>query len=153
MTPPKRPAGEQVAIAWLKTIVGDIVALTLPKPDKDGAYSWQSTGFCTVDTVGGTPNMYVPLHEPVIGVECWAVNPNSQKPPWATASSLAQQIQAACWDHPTVPRALIIPGGYPVVQVLSAYLTGEPRRVPDDPSSYARYSIPGLVITWTVVPS
>lgn len=151
MTPPKLPAGEQVAIAWLKTIVGDIVALTLPKPGTDGTYSWAGTGFCTVDTVGGTPHLYVPLHEPVIGVECWAVNPNSQKPPWGTASALAQQIQAACWDHPTVPRTLVIPGGYPVVQVKSAYLTGEPRRIPDDPSSYARYSIPGIVLPWVVV--
>jgi hypothetical protein len=32
-------------------------------------------------------------------------------------------------------------------------LTGEPRRVPDDPSSYAHYMIPGLVVVWTEVPS
>lgn len=145
-TPVLRPNHELVAIAWLKTIVGDRVATTLPKD----AASWAATGFCTVDTVGGTPNLYVPLREPVMGVQCWAVNLNSQKPPWNKASSLAEAIQAACMDHPTVPRTLTIPGGYPQVQVKSAYLTGEPRRMPDDPSSYARYSIPGLVIVWAV---
>lgn len=147
-TPVLRANNEMVTIAFLKTIVGDRVATTLPK-DVAG---WTEGGFCTVDTVGGTPNIYVPLREPVMGVECWAVNPSSQKPPWGKASSLAQAIQDACWDHPRLPRTLVLPDGYPVVQVKGAYLTGDPRRVPDDPSSYARYSIPGLVVTWVVMP-
>ena len=29
----------------------------------------------------------------------------------------------------------------------------DPTRIPDDPSSYARYSIPGLAIAWVEVPS
>lgn len=147
-TPVLRANNEMVAIAFLKSIVGDRVATTLPK-DITG---WVAGGFCTVDTVGGTPNIYLPLREPVMGVECWAVNPASQKPPWNKASSLAQAIQDACWDHPRLPRTLVLPNGYPLVQVKGAYLTGDPRRVPDDPSSYARYSIPGLVVTWVVVP-
>jgi hypothetical protein len=141
------PNNELVTIAYLKSIVGDRVATTLPK-DITG---WVDGGFCTVDTVGGTPNLYVPLHEPVMGVDCWAVNPDSQKPPWNKAAALAGLVQAACWDHPRTPRTLVLPGDYPVVQVKSAYLAGEPRRVPDDPSSYARYSIPGLVVAWVVV--
>ncbi len=150
-TPVLYPDNEQVAVAWLKTIVGDIVATTLPKPGQDGI-TWADTGFCTVDTVGGDTNIDVPLDSPVIGVQCWAANLNSQKPPWSKASGLASAIKRACWDHPAVPRILVIPGGYALAQVKSAYLTGEPRRVPDDPSSYARYSIPGLVIVWAVMP-
>jgi hypothetical protein len=146
-TPVLRPNNELVTTAFLVSIVGDRVATTLPK-DIAG---WAEDGFVTVDTVGGTPNIYLPIREPVMGVQCWAVNPNSQKPPWNKAASLAGAIQDACWDHPAVPRNLVLLGGYPMVQVKSAYLTGEPRRVPDDPSSYARYSIPGLVVVWTVM--
>lgn len=144
-----RATPELVAIAWLKTIVGDRVATTLPK---DNA-SWAASGFCTLDTVGGSPNLYVPLREPVMGVDCWANNPNSQKPPWNKAAMLAEAIQAACWAHQSIPQTVALPAGYPSVAVRSAYTTGEHRRIPDDPSSYARYSIPGLVIVWVEVPS
>ncbi|MFI1166563.1 hypothetical protein ACH4UM_23905 [Streptomyces sp. NPDC020801] len=144
-----RATPELVATAWLKTVVGDRVATTLPKDNS----SWAASGFCTLVTAGGTPNLYVPLREPVIGVDCWAVNPQSQKPPWNKAAVLAEAIQAACYDHRAIPRSVTLPAGYPAAQVLSAYTTGEPRRIPDDPSSYARYSIPGLVLAWVEVPS
>jgi hypothetical protein len=143
-----RATPELVATAWLKTVVGDRVATTLPK---DNA-SWAASGFCTLVVGGGTPNLYVPLREPAIGVDCWAFNGGSQKPPWNKAAALAEAIQAACYDHPAIPQRVTLPAGYPQAQVLSAYTTGEHRRVPDDPSSYARYSIPGLVIAWTEVP-
>lgn len=149
MTLQLRATPELVATAWLKTVVGDRVATTLPK---DNA-TWSASGFCTLVTAGGSPNMYVPLRDAAIGVDCWAVNPQSQKPPWNKAAALAEAIQAACYDHPAIPQRLTLPAGYPQAQVLSAYTTGEHRRIPDDPSSYARYSIPGLVIAWTEVPS
>ena len=144
-----RPTPELVATAWLKTVVGDRVATTLPK---DNA-TWAASGFCTLVVAGGTPNLYVPLREPAVGVDCWANNPQSQKPPWNKAAALAEAIQAACYDHPAIPQVLTLPTGYPAARVLSAYTTGEHRRVHDDASSYARYSIPGLVIAWTEVPS
>lgn len=152
-TPVLRAAPELVAIAWLKTIVGDRVSTTLPKPSSDGTISWADGGFVTLITAGGTPNLYVPLREPAFAVDCWAVNPQSQKPPWGKAANLAETIQAACYDHPAVPQRIDLPGAFPTVQVLSAYTTGEHRRINDDASSYARYSIPGLVIAWTEVPS
>ncbi|MEU3281594.1 hypothetical protein [Streptomyces antibioticus] len=153
-TPVLRATSELVAEAWLKTVVGDIVATTLPKPAADGTLSWADTGFITLVTVGGSPNMYVPLRDPAVGLSCWAANPGSQKPPWRKASNLAETICAACEDHPNVPKTrLALPGDYPDVQVKSAYVTGEPRRIPDDASSYARYDVPGLVIAWVEVPS
>jgi hypothetical protein len=149
-----RATPELVATAWLKTVVGDIVATTLPKPATDGTLTWTDTGFVTLVTAGGTPNIYVPLRDPVMGVSCWAVNPDSQKPPWGRAANLAETIVAATLDHPNVPKpVLALPGSYPAVQVKSAYVTGDPRRIPDDASSYARYDIPGLVVAWTEVPS
>ena len=144
-----RATSELVATAWLKTVVGDRVATTLPKDNT----SWAASGFVTIVNAGGTPNMYVPLRDPATGVDCWAFNPDSQKPPWNKAAILAEAIAAACQDHAAIPQNLTLPTGYPAVQIKSAYLTGEPRRVPDDPSSYARYSIPGLVIAWAEVPS
>lgn len=152
-TPVLRATPELVAIAWLKTVVGDIVATTLPKPATDGSLSWADTGFVTITTVGGSPNLYVPLREPAIGVDCWATNPSSQKPPWNKAACIAEAVVGACQAHATIPQTLILPAGYPAVQVRSAYVTGEPRRVPDDPSSYARYAIPGLILAWVEVPT
>lgn len=144
-----RATPELVATAWLKTVVGDRVATTLPKDNG----SWAASGFCTLVVAGGTPNLYVPLREPAVGVDCWANNPDSQKPPWNKAAALAEAIQAACYDHAAIPQVVTLPTGYPAARVLSAYTTGEHRRVPDDPSSYARYSIPGLVIAWVEVSS
>ncbi|MFJ8995601.1 hypothetical protein ACIRQH_35000 [Streptomyces sp. NPDC102279] len=153
-TPVLRATPELVATAWLKTVVGDCVATTLPKPSSDGTLGWTDTGFVTLVGVGGSPNMYVPLRDPVMGLSCWAANPGSQKPPWGKASNLAETIVAATLDHPNVPKTtLALPGDYPNVQVKSAYTTGDPRRINDDASSYARYDIPGLVIAWTELPT
>lgn len=142
---------ELVTIAWLRGFLGDIVATTLPKPTATGL-SWATTGFATVTTVGGGADMYVPLRAPVLGVDCWAANPNSQKPPWTKAATVAEAIQHACWNHRTVPSLLTLPDGYPQARVLSAYTAYEPRRIPDDASSYARYSL-GVALTWVEVPA
>lgn len=149
MTLQLRATPELVATAWLKTVVGDRVATTLPKDNT----SWAASGFVTLVVVGGTPNAYVPLRDPAIGVDCWAANLDSQKPPWNKAAALAEAIQAACYAHASIPQRVTLPTGYPAAQVLSAYTTGDYRRIHDDASSYARYSIPGLVIAWTEVPS
>ncbi|MEU1443114.1 hypothetical protein [Streptomyces mirabilis] len=139
---------ELVAAAWLTTVVGDRVATTLPKDNG----SWAASGFCTIATVGGSPGLYVPLREPVIGVDCWANSPDSQKPPWNKAAALAEAIQAACYNHPGIPQTVTLPAGYPAAQVKGAHTTGEARRIPDDPSSYARFNV-GLAIAWVEVPS
>lgn len=152
-TPTLRATPELVAIAWLKTVLGNIVAATLPKPLSNGTLSWETTGFVTLISAGGTPNLYVPLRDPVMGVDCWAANSQSQKPPWNKAACLAEAIQGACYDHAGIPQTLSLPSGYPAARVLSAYTTGEHRRINDDASSYARYSIPGLVIAWAEVAS
>src|SRR4051812_44532861 len=53
-TPVLRATPELVAIAWLKTVVGDRVSTTLPK-DTAG---WVDGGFVTLVSSGGTPNLY-----------------------------------------------------------------------------------------------
>jgi hypothetical protein len=144
-----RATPELVATAWLKTVVGDRVATTLPKDNAVG----RRPGSARSSSRAAPPTCTCRCANPHVGVDCWAVNPQSQKPPWNKAAALAEAIQAACYNHPAIPQRLTLPTGYPQAQVLSAYTTGEHRRVPDDPSSYARYSIPGLVIAWTEVPS
>jgi hypothetical protein len=146
-----RASTELVATAWLKGLLGDIVATTLPKPGADGTVSWADTGFATLAVVGGDSDMYVPMRRPVVAVDCWAVNPGSQKPPWNKAAMLAETIQAGCYDVQDIPRMLVLPDGYPPARVLSAWTAYEPRRVPDDASSYARYTL-GLSLAWTELP-
>ncbi|WP_329308335.1 hypothetical protein [Streptomyces microflavus] len=124
----KRATTELVAIAWLRDLVGDIVATTVPRPGEDGIPTWADTGFVTVHTSGGSTNLYVPMRMPVVLIDCWAVSPNSVKPPWNRATVLAESIVAGCLDHESNPRLLTLSAGYPNARVLSAYTVQEPRR-------------------------
>jgi hypothetical protein len=146
MTTVLRASTELVTVAWLRGVVGDIVATTLPRSNS----SWAASGFVTVATVGGAANAYVPLRSPVVSVDCWAVARESGRPPWNRAAALAERIQAACWDHPGTPRLLALPVGYPQARVLSAFTAYEARRVPDDEASYARFNL-GLTVNWVEV--
>lgn len=137
-----------VAQAWLKGVVGDIVAARLPRDSS----TWAASGFVTVTTVGGSNGMYVPLRQPVVAVGCWAVAPESGRPPLGKASQLAERIQAACLDHGATPRLLTLPGTYPQARVLSAYTTYDPREVPADEASYARIDM-GVTFNWVEVAS
>lgn len=141
-----RATTELVGQAWLRGVVGDIVATTLPR----GNATWAASGFVTLATVGGAAGLYVPLRSPVLSVTCWAVAPSSNKPPWNKATALAEQIQAATYDSDATPRLLTLPANYPHARVLSAYTAYEPRRVPDDEASYARIEF-GLALNWIEV--
>lgn len=147
-TPVLRATTELVATAWLKGVVGDIVAGTLPRDNS----TWAASGFVVLATVGGTADMYVPLRSPVVSVDCWAVSPSSNRPPWHKATWLAEQIQAACYESEATPRILTLPTGYPQARVLSAYSTYEARRVPADEAGYARLNL-GLTFNWVELPS
>lgn len=143
-----RPTTELVAVAWTAGLFDEpIVSTTLPKPSSDQTISWTDTGFVVVSTVGGTPNWYHPMRDPVVSVDCWAVNPHSAKPPWGKANNLAETILAGCLDVPNIPRLLTLPGDFPSARVLTAYPLGEPQRVRDDQASYARYNFP-LALMW-----
>lgn len=147
-----RATSELVAVAWLGGLFADdIVATTLPKADSDGNLSWAASGFVTVSTVGGSAHQYYALRNPVVSVDCWAVNPNSARPPWGKAANLAEEIQAGCYAA-DIGRSLTLPGDYPAARVLSAYAVSEARRVPSDPASYARFNL-SLALHWIEVSS
>jgi hypothetical protein len=119
----KRATTDLVAVAWLKGLVGDIVATTVPRNDTVAA-----SGFVTVHASGGSSNMYVPVREPVVLIDCWWAATDSVKPPFAKASALAEAIVAGCHDHRGTPRLLALPTGYPGARVLSAHVVQDPKR-------------------------
>jgi hypothetical protein len=156
------PNSELVACAWIATVPGftsAMVGTTLPSIQKT-LPAWVSTGFITVMVVGGTPGAYMPQAAPVVQVDCWAVNATqvgvggpinvATKPPWGTANGLAEQIRAASYglNKSAGGRRLAMPvAGYAHAAVQSAQLMSEPRRLPADPASYARYQF-DLQLFW-----
>jgi hypothetical protein len=136
---------ELVAMAWLAGVTGlsaGMVAATLPK-DTTG---WASTGFLTVRATGGSPGIYVPMRNPVVTVDTWAVKPGSAKPPWYQANYLAELLDVGC-RATDAARAVTLPTGYPAARVHSVFLVSEPRRAYGDQGEYARYTT-DLTFNW-----
>lgn len=143
-----RPNNELVAVAWLKTIVGDAVGTKLPRDQA----SWATSGFVQVRTVGGSTNPHVPLISPVVSVDCWAVTPNAGQPPWGRANTLAEDIRAATYDPAAVRVAFTLPSGYDGAQLLEVYLVSEPIRQLTESDSFARYQF-DMSLHWIAVPT
>jgi len=144
------------ATAWIGSLPGltpGMVATALPEPDEaTGNLSWAASGFVTVRTVGGTPEMYVPLREPVVSVDCYAAPPpGTNKAPWAQANNLAEMIVTACQNTANFGATLAGPAGYPNMRVLQAHALQEPRRIFGDKSFYAHYQFV-LQMYWTQLP-
>lgn len=156
------PSAELVAVAWLKNIFSptfDNIATNLPGDNT----TWSDDGFIQVGVVGGSPGVHVPMRNPVIQVDCWACNLNSQKPPWGKASALAETIVEALYDPESVGEALTMPGTpgmYLRARVLSAYAVSEPRRLtlgrqttPEDSATgFARLQF-DMSMHWTAIPA
>lgn len=147
MAPTPRANSELIAVAWLQGAAGmeaGQVATTLPADEG----TWAANGFVQVPmVVGGTPQLHYALREPVVQVDAWAVNPNSGKPPWGKAASLMELIVAATYDVARMQRTLTLPSGYPQARVMTAHFVTEPRRIPADNASYARFSA-DLILHW-----
>jgi len=129
---------ELVAIAWLGGVTGltsAMVAATLPADNT----TWAASGFVTVRTVGGSPGLYVPMREPVVTLDFWAVKPGSSKPPWYQANALAELVDAGTRAS-NAGRPVTLPSGYNAARVFSAYFVNEPRRAYGDAGDYAHYT-------------
>ncbi|MEU1787113.1 hypothetical protein ABZ553_14810 [Streptomyces sparsogenes] len=130
---------ELVAVAWLQGAAGvepGQVATTLPKD----VSTWATNGFVQVPmAVGGSPQLHYALREPVVQVETFAVNPNSGRPPWGKAASLFELLVDATFDEARMQRTLTLPSDLQAC-VMTAHFLTEPRRMPNDDSSYARYA-------------
>lgn len=147
MAPIPMANSELVSVAWLSGATGieaGQVATTLPSD----ASTWATNGFVLVPGVaGGSPQLHVALREPVVQVETFAVNLNSGKPPWGKAASLFELLVAATYDKARMQRTLTLPAGYPQARVMTAHFLSEPRRMPADDSSYARF-VADLALHW-----
>lgn len=138
---------ELVSVAWVGSLDGispGQVATTLPSD----ASMWAENGFLQITPgIGGTMQLHYALREPVVQVEAYAVNLGSGRPPWGKAASLMEAVVAGTYDEANLQRTLTLPGGFPQARVLTAHLVSEPRRMPDDASSYARY-VADLALHW-----
>ncbi|RAJ70280.1 hypothetical protein K378_01445 [Streptomyces sp. Amel2xB2] len=143
----KRANTELVAVAWLRSLDGiepGQVATTLPSKTAD----WAENGFLQVTPgIGGSMQLHYALREPVVQVEAYAARLDSGKPPWNVAASLMEAVVAGTYDEANLQRTLTLPGAFPAARVLTAHFVSEPRRMPDDVASYARY-VADLALHW-----
>ena len=153
MTVLQHATTDLVVTTWLATIPGITAAMvgtTLPRPAADGTVSWAATGFVQTTAVGGTPGMDVPLASPVVQIDCWATQSNSDLPPRAKANALAMAVWWAAALNTGIETVLTLRSGYAGARVMSAYLLGEPRPIYGDASDYARYTM-NLAMNWVEV--
>lgn len=145
-----RPNSDLVIAAWVRAACGlptNGVATTLPDQP------WPGDQFVQIMQVGGTPNPESPLRRPVATLNCYAVKPNSLKPPWGRANALAEQIWEATFVtryHDDPACTLTMPTGYGAARVLDVIALTEPRRLPADPSQYALYGL-DIQVDWAPV--
>lgn len=128
------PTGELLAIAWITSVCGLNAGTTLPRNEA----AWANSGFVQLTTVGGSPGIDTPIYNPVLNVDCWAVSPSSNKPPWGKANQLAEVITAAGFRKGAMALH-ISDSGYLGALVTDVYATTKPRRMLSDEARYARY--------------
>jgi len=147
---PKLPTNELVAVHWIRSIEGipdTGVATQLPADNS----TWAASGFVQVTLTGGAPDLYTPQNQPLIQVDCWATNPNSEKPPWGKANNLAEIIKAATYDKRYWGH-LGLPATHENARVLGSVAVSEPRRVLGDEARFACYTF-DLQLFWVRDPS
>lgn len=155
------PTDELVAQAWLGQRVPEILAAggaamvagTLPAVGSWSAFAG-GLAFCQATLIpGNVPKVDVPLRNAVIQVDCWAVSSaDSVKPAWNVAAQLVEAI----WHFTNSPTAKysspiqIALANYAAANLKAVYPLNNPRRVPNDPSGYARFTI-DLEVDWAPV--
>lgn len=151
---PYPPNNDLVAVAWLAQRVtglnANIVGATLPKDTT----KWADTGFLQVQAIPGGrgPDVDLPRRLPVFQLDAWATantsgTASSVKPPLALANRLLELVRLATETPQVYGKPVTLPDGYLGARVQAAYLIGEPGRINDDPSGYARFTA-DLAIDW-----
>lgn len=133
------PNDELVAVAFIKTLhatLASIVATRLPTDPT----AWQVDGFVVVRGIGGAQHDDVPYQSPTIQLDCYAVNPNTDDPPWDKAADLASLIGQGAYDMTKLNQPLTLRAGYDMARV-TGFRPQRPRRQVGDPASYAWYQI------------
>lgn len=146
------PDPEQVAVAWAKTLelpMGSAVATTVPEasgwPVVEGA---TTRAFLQVFATGGGRVGDTPLGRTVMSVDSWATKTSSDRPPLRLASHVLSRIVGATYSG-DFPVELDMGAGVQRARVHSAYVVSQPRRIPDQDTSRAHYSM-DLALLWAV---
>lgn len=138
---PYVPTPEQVAVAWLKTVDGvdaTKVATSLPA---DTA-TWAATGFWTVTVFPGATGDDVPLFAPVVRIDSWAANVNTNRPPWGRAGTGAGAVQWATYGAPGQrPTQPDLGDDFYPARILQVVSLGSPVRIPEDGAGFARVQV------------
>jgi hypothetical protein len=154
--PVLRANTELVAVAWLAGVPGLSASIVASRRPSDNS-TWAASGFVTVRPLpGGVVNVDVPLRSPAVTVECWAVNPSSNRPPKGKAANLGEAVWAAVTPTTNAARAAIrrrvqLPGDFPDAFVHSVYPLGELRPAYGEQGGFAHYLL-DLAFVWTEVP-
>lgn len=126
-----------IALAWLNTLDG------LPADDTGNVLPgdptlWATQGFVQVPmVVGGSPDVHLPMREPIVEINAWTNRPGTEEPPWRRAGHLANWIIRRMHAQRT-PLDLDLGGDYYPVRLHAVWAASEPRRITGDPSGYAR---------------
>lgn len=143
MTTPALPTpAETVAVAWLKSgPAPQGVATALPKDP----LTWPQVGdtriFVQVTDISGTPDPYTRQRQSALQWDVWAARPNSNRMPWSAAASVAEILLGSTYTWPARDLSADLPPQYAASRVQSLWPTNDPRRITDDPSGYARYTL------------
>lgn len=152
------PNTEIVVVSYLKAlnVNGNAVATELPGPDGNGNYSWEATGFIRVGSVFETLNNYTSVREAVVTLECYAYTPNSNKPPYLRANTLAEKVVQTTLpnqNYNVIKGKLELPSRYFPVSILEATIANAPRRdvrlVQDQRAVY----LVDLRLVWVALPN
>jgi len=154
------PNAETVGAAWLKALLIAANPITAPGCGialPESTDTWRDYGFVQVRTMPGVPSdLYTRQRHSVFQVDAWACNAKGNVPPWNLAGRAATLVQSATETAPGVVvggwthgRTVVLPTPYRSAVVQSGYLLGDPYRVENDPSGYARFTAT-LELDWAV---
>lgn len=140
------PNSSLIAVAYLQTLglPADGIDTDLPADPAE----WATNGFVQVAAVtGGSPDLDIPLHRPIVQVDVWCTRLDSELPPWNQAGHLAGTLVAATYDSDNLNVTPTLPDGFRPVRVMSAFPVTEPREIAGDPAGFARVSL-DLALRW-----
>lgn len=142
------PGSQDVAIAWLGTLGLTIDGIGSDLPGDPT--TWATHGFIQVPMVtGGSPQVHVPMREPMVQVDAWTNRPGGELPPWKLADHNANTIVAAMHRQDR-PVEIDLGGDYFPVRLHSIWALSEPRRILGDPSRYGRTTL-DAAMRWVVL--
>lgn len=145
---PYLPTTGVVAVSWMRQRVPGVAPSQVASELPAELAKWADEGFIQMREIpGAQANVDLPqARGPVLQVDFWACKPGSAKPPWNLAARLVELVRAAIEDQ-EYGQAVALPPSFLGARVQAVYFIGEPSRVDDDPSGFARFTA-DLRVDW-----